>query len=106
MCEKERGSKTTKRPNSKILTDFYEYENGEDEAKKAYLEKHKGQEELIQECEKCCKMYKEMDKKSMNCIKNRRGSSQKHGLYCGWGAKRKILVVSGWNMWSKIQILQ
>ncbi|WP_222702729.1 hypothetical protein, partial [Fusobacterium necrophorum] len=47
----------------KILTDFYEYEDKTEEEKKKYLEKHKGQEELIRRCEECCKMYKEMDKK-------------------------------------------
>ncbi|EHO18330.1 hypothetical protein HMPREF9466_02287 [Fusobacterium necrophorum subsp. funduliforme 1_1_36S] len=74
----------------KILTDFYEYENGEDEAKKAYLEKHKGQEELIQECEKCCKMYKEMDKKVDELYKKiEEEVPKKHGLYCGWGAKKE-----------------
>lgn len=74
----------------KILTDFYEYENGEDEAKKAYLEKHKGQEELIQECQKCCEMYKKMDKKYEELTKEMEEEIPKrHGLYCGWGAKKE-----------------
>ncbi|RXZ28597.1 autotransporter domain-containing protein [Fusobacterium necrophorum] len=74
----------------KILTDFYEYENGNDEKKKAYLEKHKGQEELIQQCEKCCEMYKKMDKKYEELTKEMEETiPKKHGLYCGWGAKKE-----------------
>ncbi|MDK4475564.1 hypothetical protein, partial [Fusobacterium necrophorum] len=65
-----------------------EYEDKTEEEKKKYLEKHKGQEELIRRCEECCKMYKEMDKKVDGLTKEMEETiPKKHHLYCGWGAK-------------------
>lgn len=74
----------------KILTDFYQYQyNSNDEKKKQeYLEKHKGQEELIQRCEEYCKIYDEMNKKVIELTKEMEETIPKtYGLYCGWGAK-------------------
>lgn len=74
----------------KILTDFYEYENGDEKKKQEYLEKHKGQEELIQQCKKYCEMYEEMDKKDEKLTKEMEETiPKKHGLYCGWGANKE-----------------
>ncbi|KID49229.1 hypothetical protein C095_06110 [Fusobacterium necrophorum subsp. funduliforme B35] len=75
----------------KILTDFRtEYEGKTEEEKKTYLEKHKGQEELIRQCEECCKIYKEMDEKVDELYMEMEETiPKKHGLYCGWGAKKE-----------------
>ncbi|RXZ71576.1 autotransporter domain-containing protein [Fusobacterium necrophorum] len=75
----------------KILTDFRtEYEGKTEEEKKTYLEKHKGQEELIRQCEECCKIYKEMENKFLE-LYTEIGETipKRYGLYCGWGANKE-----------------